>query len=63
MSELDSLRSTLTVFVNTMRCNISMMMSELEKKNIKRRGGYCCGRDAYRALFLLVGQISWVSAA
>ena len=42
VSELDTLRinSTYTVLGGTMRCNTSMMTSELGRRLIKRRGGY-----------------------
>ena len=40
-SELDTLRITYTILSSTMRCNTSMMTSELGRRLIKRRGGYC----------------------
>ena len=40
VSELDTLRSTYTILGSTMRCNTSMMTSELGRRLMKRRGGY-----------------------
>ena len=40
VSELDTLRSTYTILGSTMRCDTSMMTSELGRRLIKRRGGY-----------------------
>ena len=40
VSELDTLRITYTILGSTMRCNTSMMTSELGRRLTKRRGGY-----------------------
>ena len=48
VSELDTRRSTYTILGSTMRCNTSMMTSELGRRLIKRRGGYrSYGSDNY----------------